>query len=121
MSLARLFIEEERLNEAQRLLKNVVESTTDETAAEAQFLLGRIAQARGGAQEAVGEFLKVKYLYPEYTSWVVAALYEAALADEELRRWEEARKLYRTIISDYGDDEYRHKAQVRLEAIKDKK
>jgi outer membrane protein assembly factor BamD (BamD/ComL family) len=51
---------------------------------------------------------------------VVAALYEAAQADEALRRWEEARKLYRTIISDYESGEYQQKAQERLKAIEGK-
>jgi FimV-like protein len=121
VNLAKLYIKDERLEEASHLLKDVVESTTDETAAEAQFLMGRIAHIRGDSQKAAGEFLKVKYLYPDHTSWVVAALYEAARADEELRRWEEARKLYQSIISDYGDEDFRRKAQDRFEAIKDKK
>jgi outer membrane protein assembly factor BamD (BamD/ComL family) len=53
-------------------------------------------------------------------AWIVRGIYQAGLANENQQRFGEARLLYRTIIEQYQDKEYRQKAQRKLQEISGK-
>jgi len=62
--------------------------------AETQFLIGECYEEAGDADQAIAEFLKVKYLYPELTKWSGRAGLRAATLFENKGRWKDARKIY---------------------------
>ena len=71
----------------------------------------------GDAEQAVAEFLKVKYLYPEITRWSGRAGLRAATLFEGKGRWNDARKIYEE-LSGTNLEEAKY-ARERLEWMKD--
>ncbi|MFQ5630581.1 MAG: tetratricopeptide repeat protein, partial [bacterium] len=102
---------------AQKHYLNAIDLAGDEIAAEAQFRIAQTFEAEQQYKKAAVEFLKVKYLYGSYLTWVVPAVYQAALANEKMQLWGEARKLYQSILDNYKDEQHKRRAQERLQAI----
>jgi TolA-binding protein len=85
--------------------------------AETQFLIGECYEEAGDADQAMAEFLKVKYLYPEITRWSGRAGLRTATLFENKGRWKDARKIYEE-LSGTKLEEAKY-ARERLEWIKD--
>jgi len=86
-------------------------------AAEAQFRYAETFEMQNDFKQAAVEYLKVKYLYGSYLSWVLPAVYRAGLANEKLENWGEARKIYQSILENYRDETYQNMARERLRAL----
>ena len=82
---------------------------------EIQFNLGDTYELNHQTKEAIEEYLKIPYLYPKETSWIVKAYLRIARLFEDTEEWAEAKIIYNKVIA-YNTDEVKF-AQERLEWI----
>lgn len=82
---------------------------------ELQFALGDIYELSNKPDKAVEEYLKLSYLYPKETSWIVKAYLRVARIFEDTEKWQEAKKVYEKIVQ-YKTDELKF-AQERMDWI----
>jgi len=91
-------------------------STTDNHSnAELQFLIADAYQLLNQHDEAVNEYLKISYLYPKETNWIIKAYLRMARIFENNEQWEQASMTYEKIIQ-FKTDESKF-ARERLEWI----
>lgn len=100
-------------------LKALLPQITTEMRVEVQFYLGEAYFLKGDFQQAVLEYMKVKYLDPGGgLDWAVTAVYNAGLCYEKLGRDDEALSMYREIIERFGEDsDYGRGAQRRIDFL----
>ncbi|MBU0568733.1 tetratricopeptide repeat protein, partial [bacterium] len=89
----------------------------EELRAEAQFRIGDAYLAWGKEDEAIVNYLRVAYLYPNYLKWAASAQYQAATIYERKKKYEEAKKLYQGILKNYKEGEWMVLAKERLEVL----
>ncbi len=83
-----------------RELKPLVDADTE---TELQYWIAKCYADRGDTEEAITEFLKVKYLCKETKlPWGATALYEAAQSYRKLGELKKAKDLYQEIVRDRG-------------------
>lgn len=105
-----------RHDEAIAAYTTVVEGHDGPTAARAQFQIGECLFAQGRHEEAVRELLRVDILYA-YPEWSAAALYEAGRAFEQMRKFGEARGVYRDVVDRFADSEWAPLSEERLQRL----
>jgi len=93
-----------------------ITETQSDFNAETQFQIADCYEETGEGEQAVAEFLKVKYLYPEITRWSGKAGLRAAAIFENKGRWKDAKKIYEE-LSGTNLEEAKY-ARERLEWIK---
>jgi TolA-binding protein len=84
-----------------------------ETAAKSQFLLAETYLIQKDYKNAQAEHFKVYHLY-RFPDWQSASLYQAALCDEALKRWNDAAKLYEELLKKFPRSQFAAKAKQRL-------
>ena len=95
----------------------MIQDRNDELSAQAQKVLGDIYFDNGNYQEALTNYLRVKYVYQGYPTWVANALYSAGMAHEKLGQVDEAKKLYQEILNKYPAEQISEQAKQRLAAL----
>lgn len=88
--------------------------THSDLAAQAQFYVGQVLQARGDFNGAALAYLRVQALYPDAREWVAAAMFESGKCSEALGNKEEALALYRDIAEKYKGTKWADLAAGRL-------
>ena len=99
------------LKDAQRTPKTF----SDYSDAELQFRIGDAFEMMRESNEAVDAYMKIPYLYPKETGWIIKAYLRIARIFEDNEDWDNAKLVYTKII-DYGTDEVKF-AQERIEWI----
>jgi tetratricopeptide (TPR) repeat protein len=80
-----------------------------------EFKLAQVLEEEGKIDEALGEYLKVIYLYPQDESLVVKALLRAAQIYENQKKFKQAKNIYLK-LADMDVEEAKY-ARERLEHI----
>jgi len=81
-----------------------------------QLKIAEVKEAQGKPDEAVGEYLKVTYVYPEDNALVTKALLRVGTLYENKENFKEALKIYNKVISlNVPEAKF---AQERIEWIK---
>ncbi len=93
---------------------NVAVLTRSDLAAQAQFYVGQVLQARGDFKGAGLAYLRVQALYPDAREWVAAAMFESGKCCEALGNKEEALKAYREVAEKYKGTKWAELADGRL-------
>ena len=111
-----------RLREYDRAIKRFAELlslASEDMKVEVQFYLGEAYFQKGDFQQAVLEYMKVKYIDPGTgLDWAVTSIYNAGKCYEKLGRYDEARKMYREIIDKWGaNSNYGIGAQKRIDLL----
>lgn len=103
-------------------LKALLPQVTPEMGVEIQFYVGEAYFRKGDFQQAVLEYMKVKYLdIGGGPDWAVTAIYNAGQCYEKLGQDNEAEKMYREIIERFGkNSDYGQGAQSRIDFLKQK-
>jgi len=99
----------------QNALKNTAGSSEYKNS-ELQFLIADTYQLLNNQDQAVEEYLKISYLYPDDIYWVIKAYLRMARIFEDTEQWNEAKIAYEKILK-YKTDESKF-AQERLDWIK---
>ena len=91
-----------------------------ETEAEIQYWIAKCYNDMGDFEQAIFEFLKVKYISkPTKLPWASTALYEAGMAYLKLNKSEEAIKLFEKVMQSEGaTSDMGRIAKRRIEEIK---
>ncbi|MCK5738148.1 tetratricopeptide repeat protein, partial [bacterium] len=118
VEIAKILIAQTRTEAARDMLLPPAESAQNSTAAEAQYLIGESLYADARYPAATAAFLKVKYHYPFLEKWCVQSIFRASEALEEMEEYDEARRFYQEIISNYKDGGYRAKAKRKIQYLK---
>jgi len=87
------------------------------TDAELQFHLGDLHELVNNTSKAVETYLKIPYLYPKETSWIIKSYLRSARIFENKAQWDEAKITYQKILN-YNTAESKH-ARERLDWIKE--
>jgi TolA-binding protein len=74
--------------------KRVVELRNDEFGAESQYLIGEILFNQKKYNEAIAEYLKLRYAFAGYTEWLAKGLFRVAETYEILKDKKKAREFY---------------------------
>ncbi len=83
--------------------------------AEVQFLIGDSYHLFNNPEQAIEEYLKIPYVYPNDTPWVIKSYLQVARIFENQEKWEDATTIYNKILT-YQTDEAKF-AQERLDWI----
>lgn len=105
------------LDEAAKLYAAVPAKTSREVAARAQFMLGQLLFRQKKHTEAIRTYYEVIYGGRDYPRWQADAVFEAARCFEELKKPDQAIKLYRELLEKYPDSEKAPEAKTRLETL----
>jgi TolA-binding protein len=117
MELARIFARSQDLEHAKEYLNQIIQDRNDELAAQAQKVLGDVYFNAGNYPEALTNYLRVKYVYQGYPTWVANALYSAGSTHEKMGQIDEAKKIYKEVINKYPAEKISEKAKERLAAL----
>jgi TolA-binding protein len=115
--LAEVALEGRNFNIAQTQLNTVLAERVDDLAAQAQFLVGEVLFLQQDWQAAEVQYLKVKYVYPSFTTWIARALERAAEANIQLGDNEKARTQLQSILDDYPNAPNLARVRALLERI----
>ncbi len=112
-----------RLNsypQAIQVFRDVQMDADAETEAEIQYWIAKCCNDMGDFEQAIFEFLKVKYISkPTKLPWASTALYEAGMAYLKLNKSEEAIKLFEKVVRSEGaTSDMGRIAKKRIDEIK---
>jgi TolA-binding protein len=105
------------LDEAMKRYEAVVDKTSREVAARAQFMIGEVLFEQKNHTEAVKAFFKVMYGY-SYPQWQADATYEAARCFEVMKKTDQAIKLYQELVEKFPKSDKVSAAKERLDQLK---
>ncbi len=112
-----LYFNIKKYTEAEQIFQGLIASYSDETAAKAQFYLGEIFFVKSDYKTALGNYLKVKYLYSKFTQWVEKAMFKAALCDIKLNNLMQAKEKLLDLSKNASDSLIREQAKKELDKI----
>ena len=118
IKISELYMKAENFESALQALTDALKASPEHseiTNAELQFRIGDSLELMHKRNEAIEAYLKIPYLYPDRTTWVIKAYLRIAKIFEDEEDWENAKLVYNKII-DYGTDEVKF-AQERIEWI----
>jgi len=106
LNIGLFFLKEKEYDLSIKSFNQVISSAVnDKIKAEAHFWLGETLQNSGRLEEAVIEYLKIAYLYPENDLWSGTARFRAGEIFERQGRLDEAVLMYQKLASKYKNDE----------------
>ena len=112
LGLGRLYAEDGRSGESERLYRQVASDNDTEIGAEALVRLGQLLRSNGDARQAILELDRVSALFPGYPEWAARALLEQARAHRQLGQTGEASKLYDQVIAEHGGTRFAEQART---------
>ncbi len=77
--------------------RKVVELRNDEYGAESQYLIGEILFNKKRYQDAIAEFLKLRYAFAGHTDWLIKGLFKVGETYELLKDKKKAREFYNEV------------------------
>ncbi|MDH3975748.1 MAG: tetratricopeptide repeat protein [Deltaproteobacteria bacterium] len=99
-------------------MKELIKVSNDlKIKAEAQYWIGDCYQQSGAFDQAIVEYLKVTYLYPEESMWALTARYMAAQSYQEVGAYDKAIKLFNKVARESGDKRKREYAKKKVEEL----
>lgn len=116
--VGKIYYENKRFDDAYNLFKNVVELRNDEFAAESQFLMGEILFSQGKYNDAIVEYLKLKFAFPGHFELLVKGLFKAAESYEKLNEKQKAKDYYKEVLSYDSKSDLGKEAKKRISRIK---
>jgi len=96
--------EEKRVKEALEYYERALEVASEALRPEIQYQLAQCHQDLDDSDQAILEYLKVVYLYPNLTEWATKAHLQVAWLLEREERWQEAEQIYEKISHHEGEE-----------------
>lgn len=94
-----------RIPSAVQAFRRVTSAHRGETAARAQYEIGECFRAQSNFEDALSEYLKVRFLYA-HDDWIAASLYRSGQCFEKLGQDDRARSTYTELASQYPKSEW---------------
>lgn len=98
--------------------RKVVELRNDEFGAESQYLIGEILFKKKNYQDAIAEFLKLRYAFAGYTDWLIKGLFRVAQIYETLKDKKKAREFYNEVAKLDPKGDLGNEARNKLRRLK---
>jgi len=118
VKLGILFMELGRYREAIDQFEDSLKGAAGEEEAELRFHIAESYFNLGEYEKALLWYLRVAYLNPDQTMWAVTAEYKAGISYEKLGKTEEAKQLYRRMMTRYGSSsEWGRAVAKRLDGL----
>ncbi len=114
--IGEIYYKQNNFNEAVISYKKCLDLVPVKQMGDIQFKLAEVLQAQGKIQDAVEEYLKVPYLYPEENSLVIKSLLRAAAIYEDKEDFKGAINIYQKLVL-MGVEESKY-AKERIDWIK---
>ena len=96
--------------------KKAIDSRRGDFNANIQYMIGQLYEAKGDIDDAIAEYMKVAYVYPDSTRIMVTSQMASARLFEKKTKWEDAEKIYKKISNmEVKESSY---AKERLEWIR---
>ncbi len=118
VKIAKIYQKEKKYKKSLTAYKKALESSKGLNRikkSEIQFYIGDLNEILNNQKNAVEEYLKISYLYPEDTKWVIKAFLRIARIFENQEDWENAKIIYEKIAA--YEIEERTFAQEKLDWI----
>jgi tetratricopeptide (TPR) repeat protein len=77
--------------------ENAIDNRRGDFNANIQYTIGQLYEAMGDMDNAIVEYMKVAYVYPDSTKIVVASQMSSARLFEKQVKWQDAEKIYKKI------------------------
>ena len=107
---------EGKLKNAIEYYKSALDSKRGDFNANIQYIIAKLYEELGDSENAVSEYMKVAYIYPDSAQIVIASQLACARLFEKQKDWDSAAKLYKKIsLIDAKESVY---ARERLSWIK---
>ncbi|MCX8056838.1 MAG: tetratricopeptide repeat protein [Ignavibacteria bacterium] len=98
--------------------RKVVELRNDEYGAESQYLIGEILYNKKRYQEAIAEYLKLRYAFAGHTDWLVKGLFRVGEIYELLKDNKKAREFYNEVAKIDSKGELGNQAKSKLRRLR---
>jgi len=119
VNIGLFFLKEKEYDLSIKSFSQVINSVEDnKLKAEAHFWLGEALQNSGRLEDAIIEYLKISYLYPDNDMWTGTARFRVGEIFEMQGRIDEAVLMYQKLAVKYKNDERGRFAVKKLEEIK---
>jgi len=92
----------QQMERARQNFEAAIADTANDRRAEGHYWYGKTLDRMGQVEEAVAEFLKVNYLYPNDPMWGLTALFEVGQIYERSQQLDKARRMYQKIVTQDG-------------------
>lgn len=115
-SMAKLFEEGTRFDQAIRLYQDAANANSGDTAARARFRLGQLYENQGDYAAAAKSYMRVAILFL-HEELSPESLWRAAQCFEKSEDRDHASRTYREVIEEYPESEQAQKAKARLEVM----
>jgi len=120
LNLALMIQEKGRWSEAEEILSSMWEQREDfekGIQAEILFWLGEGAQHQGRLEEALDNYLRLAWEFPEENIWAVTAMYRAGLIYEQREMYSVAARMFEKVIRNAGRESQKKAAEQRLDTV----
>lgn len=107
-----------RPDTALNYFRKVVELRNDEFAAESQYLIGEILFNKKRYQDAIAEFLKLRYAFAGHTDWLIKGLFRVGEIYELLKDNRKAREFYNEVAKLDPRGELGNQAKSKLRRLR---
>lgn len=98
--------------------RTLAKSRSDDIGAKAQYYLGVSLFEQNKFREAEVELQKVRSSFATYDEWLTKSLMLRGEIYEKLEQFEDAKNMYRAVLSKHGGDVYGKEAQEKLRKLK---
>jgi len=111
-------VKENRFEEAIKNLSFAVNSKNKDIAVKSQKLIADCYYNLGKYKEAAVEYLQIIYLFPDKPDFCAEAQYMVGICAEKLNLYDEAKKAYKKLKTNYPNTLWAQESELRLKQIK---
>ena len=91
-------VESEQYSKAAEYFKSVAVNRTDEIAAEAQYAVGLVYQTQKNFQEAIVNYLRVRYVFPSAAQWIGRSYFNLGECYEKTNQIQKAKDAFNFVV-----------------------
>jgi TolA-binding protein len=113
-----LLLNQTNYNDAERSLRELSETRSDDLGAKAQFYYGEALYQQKKLSEAITAFVRVRTVFSGYDEWLTRSYLRLGDCYIELNDNTRAAEMYRAVLSRNKGDQFGEEAQKKLRAIK---
>lgn len=107
-----------RFDNAVQLFKDLAESRSDDLGAKSQYYLGVTYFDQRRFTDAITALVRVRTIFSTYDQWLAMSFLKLGECYVELKDIEQAKEMYRIVLTKHGGDEFGKEAQNRLRVLR---
>jgi len=105
-------------SDATSYFKDLAQTHTDETGAEAQYYLGETLFEQNDFQDAISAFVSVGTVFQAYDEWVTKSNLKLGDCYVKLKDYRKAREIYRAVLVNHHADTFGSEARLKLRKLR---